>query len=499
MCYNQLPITGRILVVDSPSFMARKKAVAGADIDWYLISIDRLKKFGAVVLLIILAAGGVFYYLQLRQNPRRRAESEIANARSALNSLAASKDFNKYRQEFSRSQKKLDEATALLTETKYPESESAAVDAQTIAKTALATLPTNESDAQFLTVEGEVQFQKSATNDWRKADVRSPLFNGDWVKTAEDASAELVFSNGSLYTIGQSALLEIYSTVNPTTSKKQNSVQMQVGSVEIATTDDISTVRTPGSQIVVDSESTTQVGIDGAQKSTSIIALKGTTSVAPAAGGVAVKLNSGDVISATKDGGLSAVRKAILPPALLSPSENSVFQVTTNSRVEFSWAPTPGASQYQLQVSRSRLFATLEINARRPRTTALARVSSEGSFYWRIASVSVDGELGPFSQFRRFRVAGVGTAQQNDTSDKTPPALVVKKPFNIGGQFYMIEGKTDPGATVFINDEEVDVESDGTFKKLVSFDKVGRNAVVVKAVSPAGIQSIQSETVFVEE
>jgi hypothetical protein len=63
----------------------------------------------------------------------------------------------------------------------------------------------------------------------------------------------------------------------------------------------------------------------------------------------------------------------------------------------------------------------------------------------------------------------------------------------------MIEGTTEPGATVLINDEEVDVESNGHFKKIVSFNKIGRNAVVVKAINPAGIQAVQSETVLVEE
>jgi len=63
----------------------------------------------------------------------------------------------------------------------------------------------------------------------------------------------------------------------------------------------------------------------------------------------------------------------------------------------------------------------------------------------------------------------------------------------------MVEGTTDPGCTVFINDEEVDVESNGHFKKLISFNKVGRNSVVVKAVNAAGKQTIQSETVLVEE
>jgi len=63
----------------------------------------------------------------------------------------------------------------------------------------------------------------------------------------------------------------------------------------------------------------------------------------------------------------------------------------------------------------------------------------------------------------------------------------------------MIEGNTEAGATVLINDEEVDVDVNGHFKKLVSFNRIGRNVVVVKAINAAGKQSVASETVLVEE
>jgi hypothetical protein len=470
------------------------------DIDWYLISVARLKKIGAILLLVVLGIGGWVYVSQGKTNPRRRAEAEIASAREALNSLAASKNFNQYRDEFARAQKKVQDANTDFTAGKFPDAETAAIDAQTIAKTALATQPGHDNDAQFLTVEGDVLFQKSATDDWKKADVRAPLFNGDWVKTGDSASAELIFSNGSLYTIGPNALLEIYSVVNPQTSKKQNSVQMQVGSVEVATTDDVSTVRTPGSQIVVDSDSTTQVGVDRTKQATSVVTMKGSSLVAPLSGGPAVKVSTGEQIVATKEGSLSAVKKALMPPGLLSPSDNQVVQLGPNVKIDFAWEPQPGATSYKLQVSRSRLFSALEINAGRPRPSAAARVTAEGTFYWRVASVGPDGEMGPYSQFRRFRVLGGGTGAAGGTdAEKNPPVLQLVKPFQISAQFYIIEGKTDPGATVFINDEEVDVESDGRFKKLITFNKVGSQAVVVKAVSPAGLQTIQTQKVFVDE
>src|SRR4029077_133457 len=196
-----------------------------------------------------------------------------------------------------------DEAGTLLAAGKYPDAESAAVESQTFRRAALSGKGGTENDAQFLTVEGDVQYQKSSTSDWTAAETRTPLFNGDWVKTSGGASAELIFSNGSLYTIGPNALLEIYSQFNPSTSRKNNSVQMQIGSVEVATTDDASSVRTPGSQVTIDSESTTQVGVDP-QKATAVLAEKGSTSVVPSAGGDSVKLAVGDKLTATPQGDL---------------------------------------------------------------------------------------------------------------------------------------------------------------------------------------------------
>ena len=256
--------------------MAIKKA-ARADIDWYLISIDRLKQIGLIILLVVLGLAGWWFFSNQKRNPRSAAEAAITDAREALNDLASSKDFSNHRSDFDRAQKKLDEATTFLTAGKYPSAQEAAVESQTISRAAISGGGT-EFDAQFNTVEGDVQFQKSATSDWHRADIGKPLFNGDWVKTGESASAELIFSNGTLYTVGPNALLEIYAQLNPATAKKSNSVQMQVGSVEVATTDDASMVRTPGTQVVVDSESTTQVGVDRS-KSTSVMAEKGSASL----------------------------------------------------------------------------------------------------------------------------------------------------------------------------------------------------------------------------
>ncbi|MFZ2491665.1 MAG: hypothetical protein WA208_09285 [Thermoanaerobaculia bacterium] len=473
-----------------------KRTDGAADIDWYLISIARLKQIGTVLVLLLIGFAGYWIWSSQKENPRSAAESAIADARQALNALAASKNFNAKRSEFTRAQQKLEEANALFGSRKFVEARDAAVESQTMSRSAMSGGTERENDAQFLTVEGDVKFQKASSSEWKDADPRTALFNGDWVKTGDRASAELIFSNGSVYTVGPNALLEIFAVVNPGTSKKTNAVQMKVGSVEVATIDEASAVRTPGTQIMIESESTTHVGVDGSTNETQVIATKGVAAITSEQGGEAVKLSSGDKITATPTGDLSAVKKLAMAPALLAPGDNQVLQLTQDLKVEFVWDKVGNASGYLLQVSRSRLFATREINSRRTATSAAAKVTGEGAFYWRVASLDVDGDAGPFSPFRRFRVTGGGKVTSADT---TPPPLTLKAPFKLGGQFYMIAGTTEPGATVFINDEEADVESSGAFQKLISFEKTGRNAVVVKAVDAAGNQTVQSQTVLVEE
>jgi len=477
--------------------MATKRTNAGVNVDWYLISIERLKQIGLILLLLVLGAAGWWYWSHQKTNPRGAAEAAISDAREALNSLAASKDFQTHRAEFDHAQKKLDEANSLLGAGRFVDAQSAAVESQTISRSALSG-GEHESDAQFISIEGDVQYQKSSTSDWKRAEPRTALYNGDWVKTSDRSSAELIFSNLSRYTVGPNALLEIYSQFNPSTSKKSNSVQMKVGSVEVATTDDASTVRTPVTQIVVDSESQTQVGV-GQDQATAVVTTKGSASVTSTAGGEAVKLASGEKIVATPAAALSPVKKVSPPPVPALPADNQIFSAG-ETKVDFAWEAVPGASGYILQVSRSRLFASLEINSKRLKNTAKANLTGEGAFYWRVASIGPDGDPGPFSAFRRFRATGTGRETGTAASSQAPPPpLSVKRPYPIGGPFYMIEGNTEPGATVLINDEEVDVEANGHFKKLVSFNKVGRNVVVVKAINPAGKQTVQSETVLVEE
>src|ERR1043166_6424551 len=90
----------------------KKKGNSSESIDWYLISIDRLKQIALVVFLILLGVGIWWYIQKERGDPRTNAESAINDARQALNTLASSKELNQHRGDFDKAQKKLDQASA---------------------------------------------------------------------------------------------------------------------------------------------------------------------------------------------------------------------------------------------------------------------------------------------------------------------------------------------------------------------------------------------------
>lgn len=469
-------------------------------LDWYLISLDKLKKFSVVLIVLAIGVGAFLYRDLITASPKARASAAIQDAEQSLNELAATENFQEFRPEFDRGQQQLTTAQERFNAGEYGIAERAAQESQSIVGAALARVSgEKQAAAQFLNVEGSVEYQAGG-GEFRRATVRTRLRKGDWVRTGSSSSAELFFADGSLYTIGSNALLEIYPAGSASSSTRPESVKMQIGSIQVNTADDNSLVTTPGTRIVVNSDSTTLVDVDEDTKTTEIAALRGSAAVQPRSGGRSLAITEGQRVTASERGAVGNVESYLQPPKLAAPPDNAVIPATSGRIIELKWNAAPSAEGYQLQVSRSRLFGHTEIDARRARASARVRLTSEGSFFWRVASISPDGEVGPYSPHRRFRVTGIGdTPAAAAARDQDPPTLSVKSPIPFGGEFYLIEGQAEPGASVFVNDLEVEVSSDGSFRKLISFGKVGYNNVIVKAVDPAGNQTIKRERVLVEE
>jgi hypothetical protein len=110
-----------------------------------------------------------------------------------------------------------------------------------------------------------------------------------------------------------------------------------------------------------------------------------------------------------------------------------------------------------------------------------------------VAALDKDGVEGGFSAFARFTVvrkegAGGGGG--------TPPPLVIEA-LDVRANILQIKGRTEPGATVLVNDQRVDVQGDGSFNEFIQLEKGGRQIVVIRSTGINGGVNEQKRPIVV--
>ena len=70
-------------------------------------------------------------------------------------------------------------------------------------------LPASVGQAQFISIQGEVEFRRGDSGEWEEGRSRVALHPGDYVRTAEKGSAEIMFRDGTLYTVRPNTLFMV--------------------------------------------------------------------------------------------------------------------------------------------------------------------------------------------------------------------------------------------------------------------------------------------------
>ena len=154
----------------------------------------------------------------------------------------------------------------------------------------------------------------------------------------------------------------------------------------------------------------------------------------------------------------------------------------------------PGVRRYHLLISDRYLFTEPLYDAEREDTNVVIDGVTPGEYYWKVAAVSSSGVQGPFSQTREFRVT---TQTIRDTGDTTPPRLEITDMVQTGAML-IINGTTEPGAQVWVENDKVDVSEDGTFYTVLRLQKEGTNVLKIVAQDAAGNQKVVEHQAYVE-
>ncbi|HWZ86805.1 MAG TPA: hypothetical protein VN032_11420 [Thermoanaerobaculia bacterium] len=469
---------------------------AGTDLDWFVVSIQKVRQW-ALVIVLLLVAGGVGYYVYQRGrgSPQERARAEIAQADALLARATRVSGAARPGSNSAQAAAFLHDARETFAASRWEEAFRLAVESQSYSRRALGSSAAGEQgDASFIFVEGDVSLQRAGRSTFEPARQRDPLFDGDFVKAGRTGSAEIMFYDGTLYTIRPGSLFECRRPVSSEVSGSQ--IKMVSGAINVYTSGSASTVATDAATAAISRDSRVSVDVAPGDK-TEVTSFRGKTTVSTNKESVVLEGRE-KVAAEIRTGTFSP--KVALPetPQPVLPADNRIYDLKTGDQVELKWSKVADAARYRLQISRSRLFVpdSTEVDLDdRVQSTARVKVSKEGSYFWRVAAIEANGVTSDWSPVRRFKM--VTEPIKTGTGDGTPPELTVFPPQQMGNLF-LVYGKTQPGAVVTVNAEPADVEADGSFKKTITIERDGATVLVVKSVDASGNETVRRVRVFVE-
>ncbi len=193
---------------------------------------------------------------------------------------------------------------------------------------------------------------------------------------------------------------------------------------------------------------------------------------------------------------LSDPRRLPTAPEPEQPSDNLEVSLAAVKTLVLAWKPVELATRYALQVSRSRLFVdnVIDVDAR-TKPQATLGLKGEGTFEWRIAALNRGWPAGSVELAAHF--PGSRGRASGEKGDKTPPELVVDQ-VQAYGDIFIVAGRTEAGATLNVNGEQVAVAANGTFTKTVLVAQEGWSLLELHSIDPSGNEATVRHRVFVE-
>ena len=153
-------------------------------------------------------------------------------------------------------------------------------------------------------------------------------------------------------------------------------------------------------------------------------------------------------------------------------------------KVLFAWKGRPGVKGYHFVLARDSVFTQIVSDKRVDKPKWFENSLEKGTYYWHVSALE-EGAEGSFSSTRKFQVV----------QDQKLPLLEVQFPIDSQGtENYTIQGKTEPGANVFVGGHPIGISNTGEFQYTIKL-KPGNNVIAVAAVDKANNVSSCSKIV----
>jgi FecR protein len=338
--------------------------------------------------------------------------------------------------------------------------------------------------ARFTSIEGTVKVKKFGTIEWRNATAAMRLEKGDLVRTGSGSTAEIRFFDETVVDVRPDSLITIEETSkDPSTKESVVRTKISSGGFRFVVTSEPGTRQfsTPNLSATPEGEAQGSFAVD----------TSGETQVKVVRGIVPIQTTRGDRVQLTDNEAVrvapsgAAAPKVALPavPTLLAPPHQAEISYADPKQATtlLSWKGVSGAASYHLMLDESAFFSEPVVNMPGITDTSVQlRGLDTGKYYWRVAAVDRAGNEGNFSEFARFSVVRPTGAARG-----TPPRLVIEA-IEVRTNILQIKGRTEPGASVTVNGQRLDVLGDGTFNEFITLEGRGQQTVVIRATGLNG-------------
>ena len=321
--------------------------------------------------------------------------------------------------------------------------------------------------ARIISFEGDVRITRAATRETILVTKETFVAAGDTIQTQADGRAVVQMIDQSVYSVRPNSTVVIRdsSSIFGGTNVR---VALDDGQINVRTDDQPenteNVVEMMDSETQLKSQTDASFNADAYAKEGEIRISRG--SVETSIGGERSTISENE-FAAVNDGRVASREKLLLPPRASSPGNMSQVVDTAGRGVTmaFTWqdeSSIPVASYY-IQVARSPYFSPDTVLVDRGGVTGrdfrLAGLQP-GTYYWRVKTTSRAGQTSEWNEPWKFNVVKRETNPAIEVADWN-----VEK---VGGNVYIVTGKTRAGLTIRAQNRQVFAAGDGVFRMQVS-------------------------------
>ncbi len=352
--------------------------------------------------------------------------------------------------------------------------------------------------ATLTEVQNTVKSKRADEIAWVATGTGLPLYNRDAIQTFERARARITFDASNHLEMGENSLVILRRLEQSPQLKEKRAILVMV---EGEMRGRIKAVGHEALQVnvvtaAVEAKILPRRGVDGnadfkitvnPDQSSTIAVYQGTAQVASQ--GKTVRIEENQAVTVIPGQAPTLPRPVPAAPVLTMPETSGVFYYRElPPRIDFGWKDAAAGRKYRFVLAKDAAFQDVIYDERLSHASFSHGNLKAGNYYWHVSGVDNWSE-GGFSETRQFRVV----------QDRDPPPLMVQSiPEGVVAGRYVITGKTESGAQLFVLGAPVTIARSGDFSYDVQLQP-GINMIMVEAVDAAANVTYYSQLVHVND